>query len=59
MGEKEKINMVISKEMLEGVDRAIELGYAMNRSDFIRAAIADKLKELSIIEEMKKKKPKI
>ena len=59
MGEKEKINMVISKEMLEGIDRAIELGYAMNRSDFIRAAIADKLKELSIIEEMKKRKPKI
>ena len=58
MSKKEKLNMVISKEMLEGIDRAIELGYAMNRSDFIRAAIADKLKELSIIEEMKKRKPK-
>ena len=54
----ERLTMVLSKEMLEGIDRAIELGYAMNRSDFIRAAIADKLKELSIIEEMKKRKPR-
>ena len=53
-----RTDIVLSKEMLEGIDRAIELGYAMNRSDFIRAAIADKLKELSIIEEMKKRKPK-
>lgn len=55
---KRQLNIVISEEMLEGIDRAIELGYSMNRSDFIRAAISEKLKELSIIEEMKKRKPK-
>lgn len=55
---KERVNMVISSQMLEGIDRAIELGYAMNRSDFIRSAISEKLKDLSIIEEMKKRKPK-
>jgi len=55
MGNKEKLNMVISKEMLKGIDRAIELGYAMNRSDFIRAAIGKQLQELSIIQEMKER----
>ena len=48
--------MVLSKAMMEGIDRAIELGYAMNRSDFIRAAIGKQLQELSIIQEMKEKK---
>ncbi len=55
---KRQLNIVISEEMLEGIDRAIELGYSMNRSDFIRTAISEKLKELSIIEEMKRRKPK-
>ena len=50
-----QINM--SKEMIEGIDRAIELGYATNRSEFIRAAVGKELKDLSIIEEMKKRKP--
>jgi len=48
----------LSQEMIEGIDRAIELGVATNRTEFIRMAISDKLKELSIIEEMKKRKPR-
>lgn len=44
--------------MLKGVDRAIELGYSTNRSEFIRSAIGKQLQELSIIQEMKNKKPK-
>ena len=57
-GNKERFTMVLSKEMLNGIDRAIELGYSMNRSDFIRAAIGNTLKDLSIITEMKSKKQK-
>ena len=52
------IQINLSEEMIEGIDRAIELGVATNRTEFIRMAISDKLKELSIIEEMKKRKPK-
>jgi len=44
--------------MIDGIDIAIELGVATNRTEFIRMAISDKLKELSIIEEMKKRKLK-
>lgn len=50
-----QINM--SEEMLEGIDRAIELGYATNRSEFIRAAVGGQLQYLSLIAEMKKRKP--
>ena len=53
-----RTDIVLSKEMIEGIDRAVELGYAMNRSDFIRAAIGRQLQELSIIQEMKKRKSK-
>lgn len=56
MPKKEKLGIVISKQMLKGIDRAIELGYAMNRSDFIRSAIGKQLQDLSIIEEMKKER---
>ena len=52
---KRQLNIVISEQMLKGSDRAIELGYAMNRSDFIRAAIGKQLQELSIIQEMKER----
>ena len=54
--QKKQMNIVLSKEMLEGIDRAVEIGYSMNKSDFIRAAIGEKLKDLSIITEMKQKK---
>jgi len=56
IGNNERFTMVLSKEMLIGIDRAVELGYCMNRSDFIRAAIGEKLKDLGIIGEMKQKK---
>ena len=51
-----QLNIVLSDNMLAGIDRAIELGYSMNRSDFIRTAIGNTLKDLSIITEMKQKK---
>ena len=56
--QKKQMNIVLSDSMLEGIDRAIELGYSMNRSDFIRTAIGNTLKDLSIITEMKQKKLK-
>ena len=56
MDDKPTLHIVVSKEILEGIDRAVELGYSMNRSDFVRAAIGNTLKELSIITEMKTKK---
>ena len=52
------VQIKLSQEMLEGIDRAIEIGVATNRTEFIRMAISDKLKELSIIEEMKRRKAK-
>ena len=52
------VQIKLSQEMLEGIDRAIEIGVATNRTEFIRMAISDKLKELSIIEEMKKRRPR-
>jgi len=45
----------MSKEMLEALDLAIKMEAAMNRSDFIRAAVSEKLEKLSVLEEMKKK----
>jgi len=52
------IQINLSEEMLEGIDRAIELGFSTNRSEFIRSAIGKQLQELSIIQEMKERKPK-
>ena len=54
--EKPTLHVVVSDEMLKGIDRAVELGYSMNRSDFVRSAIGNTLKDLSIITEMKSKK---
>ena len=50
----ERFTMVLSKEMLNGIDRAVKLGYSMNRSDFIRASIGEKLKDLSILKDLNK-----
>ena len=50
------IQINLTNEMLQGIDRAIELGYTTNRSEFIRSLIGEKLKDLSIITEMKKRK---
>lgn len=48
--------MKIPKPMLEGIDLAIEIGQAATRSDFIRMSIADRLKELTIVGELKLRK---
>ena len=50
------IQLNLTGEMLEGINRAIELGYTTNRSEFIRSLIGEKLNDLSIITEMKQKK---
>ncbi len=58
MGEKHTMHIVVSNETLECIDRAVEIGHSMNRSDFVRTAIANTLNDLSIITEMKAKKQK-
>ena len=58
MDEKPTLHIVISKETLDCIDRAVALGHSMNRSDFVRTAIANTLQDLSIITEMKTKKRK-
>ena len=50
------MNMRIPKNMLEGIDLAIELGQGSNRTDIIKTAIANYLRELSVTSEMKKRK---
>lgn len=50
------VRIRMSKEMIEALDIAVELGVAMNRSDLIRAAVSEKLERLSIYEEMKSRK---
>lgn len=50
------VRVRMNKEMIEALDIAVKLGVAMNRSDFIRAAVSEKLERLSIYEEMKKKR---
>ncbi len=52
------IQINLTGEMLQGIERAIELGYTTNRSEFIRSLIGEKLNDLSIITEMKSKKRK-
>ena len=52
------VQIKLSQEMIEGIDRAIELGFSTNRSEFIRSAIGKQLQELSILQEMKERKPK-
>lgn len=49
----------LPEAMLEGIDRAVEIGQGSSRAEIIRMAIANYLKELSITQEMKKRKPKI
>jgi metal-responsive CopG/Arc/MetJ family transcriptional regulator len=56
--ETEPVNMRLPKNMLEAIDVAIEIGQGSSRSDVIKTAIANYLKELSITAEMKKRKLK-
>ena len=53
--EELSVRVRMSREMIEALDLAIKMGAAMNRSDFIRAAVSEKLEKLSVLEEMKKK----
>jgi len=48
--------MRLPKNMIEGIDVAIEIGQGSSRSDVIKTAIANYLKELTITSEMKKRK---
>jgi metal-responsive CopG/Arc/MetJ family transcriptional regulator len=50
------INMRLPKNMLEAIDVAIEIGQGSSRSDIIKTAIANYLKELTVTSEMKKRK---
>lgn len=53
--EKLSVRVRMSREMIDALDLAIKIGAAMNRSDFIRAAVSEKLEKLSVLAEMKKK----
>ncbi len=50
------INMRLPSNMIEGIDLAIEIGQGSSRSDIIKIAIANYLKELTVTGEMKKRK---
>lgn len=45
----------LSEKMIEAIDLAIELGQGNDRNGIIRMAIANYLRELNIINELKKK----
>jgi len=45
----------MSKEMIEALDLAVKMVATMNRSDFIRAAVSEKLEKLSVLAEMERK----
>ncbi len=55
-GKLKQIQMKFSEEMLEAIDYTVKIGQAINRSDFIRRAVTEKLAELTISQEMKKRK---
>jgi hypothetical protein len=48
----------ISSTMLEGVDLAIKIGQGNNRSEIVRMALANYLREIAIVNELKKRKLK-
>jgi metal-responsive CopG/Arc/MetJ family transcriptional regulator len=50
------VHIRLSDTMVEGIDLAVKLGQGNNRSDIIKIAIANYLKELTITNEMKKSK---
>jgi metal-responsive CopG/Arc/MetJ family transcriptional regulator len=54
--ETEAVNMRLPKNMIEAIDVAIEIGQGSSRSDIIKTAIANYLKELTVTSEMKKRK---
>ena len=50
------VNMRLPKNMIEAIDLAIEIGQGSSRSDIIKTAIANHLRELTVTSEMKKRK---
>jgi len=54
--EELSVRVRMSREMIEALDLAVEIGAAMNRSDLIRAAVSEKLERLSVFEEMKERR---
>ena len=52
----QQILIRLSENMINGLDIAIELGQGNSRSEIIRLAIANYLRELKIPEKMKKEK---
>jgi Arc/MetJ-type ribon-helix-helix transcriptional regulator len=45
---EEQINVRFNGKMLSLVDKAIEIGVANDRSEFIRMAVAEKLEKLGL-----------
>ena len=58
MSALQDVRLKIPGPMLEGIDLAIEVGQAATRSDFIRMSIAERLRVLTIVEELKLRKLK-
>ena len=54
--ETEVVPVRLPKPMIEGLDLALKIGQGSNRSDIIKMAIANYLKELTVTGEMKKRK---
>ena len=53
-----QINVRLSSNMIKAVDLAIKIGAANNRSDFIRAAISEKLQALGVFQRLLKEMEK-
>jgi len=53
--ETRAIPIRLSDNMIEGIDMAIKLGQGNDRNDVIRTAIANYLKDVKIIDEIRKK----
>ena len=49
MAEMKSVQMKFSDEMLEAIDIAVKIGQAVNRSDFIRRSVAEKLADITTI----------
>ncbi len=54
--ETEPVPLRLPVAMIEGIDYAIKIGQGSNRSDIIKTAIANYLRELNITNELKKRK---
>ena len=53
-----QINVRLSSNMIKAIDLALKIGAANNRSDFIRAAISEKLQALGVFQQLLKEMEK-